>query len=170
MNLGVFVLVITIIFPLLLIAWNRSRVKGKLLCYFVRKDKSLMGKLCALENDFVIFEDRAYDVYPDLVRITRFPAGWPAMLQELVPSSLYDEEDAIPLDWIDLYNRLERSMNLRSALEENWVRKLVHEAATEGTGGFRINWRKILPMVLIGIGVIGLIVLLSQGGCSGLGL
>jgi len=161
MNLGVFVLVITIVFLLLLIAWNRQRVKGRMLCYFVKKDKSLVSKLCELQNDFVIFEDRAYDVYPDFVRITRFPMGWPAFLQELVPSVLYDEEDAIPLDWIDLDNRLERSMNLRSALEENWVRKLVHEAATEGQGT-RLNWRKILPIALMAIGVIGLVVLLTM--------
>jgi len=161
MNLGVFVLVITIIFLLLLIAWNRQRVKGRMLCYFVKKDKSLVPKLCELQSDFVIFEDRAYDVYPDFVRITRFPMGWPAFLQELVPSVLYDEEDAIPLDWIGLDNRLERSMNLRSALEENWVRKLVHEAATEGQGT-RLNWRKILPIALMAIGVIGLVVLLMM--------
>ena len=159
MNLGVFVLVLTILVPLFLIAWNRQRVKGRMLCYFIRKDKSLSPKLCELVSDFVIFGDRAYDVYPDFVRLTRFPMGWPAMLQELVPTSLYDEEDAIPLDWINLANRLESSMNLRSALEENWVQKLVHEAATEGSGT-KLNWRKILPIALIIIGVIGLVVLL----------
>jgi len=159
MNLGVLVLVITVMVPLMLIAWNRSRVKGKLLCYFVRKDRSLVSKLCEVVGDIVIYGDRAYDVYPDFVRITRFPMGWPALVQELVPSVLYDEEDAIPLDWINLDNRLERSMNLRSALEENWVRKLVHEAATEGTG-FKINWRKVIPIVLVVIGVIGLVSLL----------
>jgi len=145
--------------PLFLIAWNRQRVKGKLLCYFNKKDKSLLPKLCELVSNFVIFEDRAYEVYPDFVRLTRFPMGWPAMLQELVPTLLYDEEDAIPLDWINLSNRLESSMNLRSALEENWVKKLVHEAATEGSGT-KLNWRKILPIALIGIGVVGLIILL----------
>ena len=159
MNLGVVVLVLTIMVPLFLIAWNRQRVKGKMLCHFVKKDKSLDSRLCELWNDFVIYGDRAYDVYPDFVRIARFPMGWPAMLQELVPACLYDEEDGIPLDWINLDNRLERSMNLKSALEENWVRKLVHEAATEGSGT-KLNWRKILPIALIGIGVVGLIILL----------
>lgn len=160
MNLGAFVLIITICVPLLLIMWNRQRVKGKILCVIVRTDKSVVMKLCELMHDFVLFEDRAYDVYPDFVRLTRFPMGWPAMLQELVPTALYDEEDAIPLDWIDLGQRLESSMNLRSALEENWIRKLVHEAATEGGGGFRINWRKVLPIALMAIGAIGLVVLL----------
>ena len=158
MNPGVFSLIITIAVPLLLLLWNRQRVKGKILCVVVKKDKSTVMKLCELVSDFVIFEDRAYDVYPDFVRLTRFPMGWPAMFQELVPSALYNEEDAVPLDWIDLDNRLESSMNLRSALEENWVRKLVHEAATEGAG-FKINWRKILPIALIALGAIGLIIM-----------
>ena len=159
MNLGVFVLIVTIMVPLLVIAWNRARVKGKILCIVIRKDKSTVMKLCELAHDFVIFEDRAYDVYPDFVRLTRFPMGWPAMFQELVPTALYDEEDAIPLDWINISQRLESSMNLRSALEENWIRKLVHEAATEGAGGFKINWRKVLPIALIVIGVIGLVIM-----------
>ena len=163
MNPGAVALILTIAFPLFMVMWNRQRVKGKILCFFVRKDKSVIGMLCELRNDFVIFEDRAYDIYPDFVRVARFPMGWPAMLQELVPSALYDEEDAIPLDWIDLDNRLERSMNLRSALEENWVRKLVHEAATEGTGS-KINWRKILPIGLMILGAGGLVVLLVMGG------
>ena len=159
MNLGVVVLVLTVMVPLFLIAWNRQRVKGRMLCYFIKKDKSLDSRLCELRSDFVIYGDRAYDVYPDFGRLTRFPMGWPAILQELVPTSLYDEEDGIPLDWIHLDNRLERAMNLRSALEENWVRKLVHEAATEGSGT-KLNWRKILPIALIGIGVVGLVILL----------
>ena len=165
MNPGALALIVTIMFPLLLVMWNRQRTKGKILCYFVRKDKSILGMLCELKHDFIVFEDRAYDVYPDFIRVARFPMGWPAMLQELVPAALYDEEDAIPLDWITLDNRLERSMNLRSALEENWVRKLVHEAATEGQG-FKFNWRKVLPIGLMVLGAIGLIVMMSMGGIS----
>lgn len=164
MSLGVLALIITILIPFMVIIWNRQRVKGKILCYFVRKDKSLLGRLCELRSDFVIFEDRAYDIYPDLVRVARFPMGWPAVFQELVPCALYDEEDAIPLDWIQLDNRLERSMNLRSALDENWIKKLVHEAASEGAG-FRINWRKAIPIAVIIIGVIGFISLLAMKGC-----
>jgi len=147
---------------LVLIGYNKVRVRGKMLCYIVKDDKSVDGKLCRLQDDFVIYENRGYDVYPDLVRVARFPMGWPWILQELVPTALYDEKDAIPLDWINLGNRLESSMNLRSALDENWVRKLVHEAATEG-GGFRFNWRKILPIALMAIGAIGLVVLISSG-------
>ncbi len=164
MSAGVVVLIITFLIPFMLLLWNKQRVKGKILCYFVRKDKSVLGKLCELRSDFVIFEERAYEVYPDFVRVAKFPMGWPSVFQELIPAALYDEEDAIPLDWVNLDNRLERSMNLRSALDENWIRKLVHEAATEG-GGFRINWRKIIPIVLIILGAIGLVALMVMKGC-----
>lgn len=163
MNPGAFALVLTVVGPLLILLWNRQRVKGKMLCVVVKGDKSVVMKLCILMHDFVIYEDRAYDIYPDFVRLTRFPMGWPAMFQELVPTALYNEVDAVPLDWIELDNRLESSMNLKSALEENWIRKLVHEAATEGAG-FKLNWRKILPIGLMVLGAIGLVVLLAMGG------
>ena len=159
MSPGVLALLVTFLLPVFLVFWNKKRIKGKILCHIVRKDKSVVVKLCELKSDFVLFEDRAYDIYPDMVRVTRFPAGWPSILQELIPCVLYDEEDAIPLDWINLDNRLERSMNLRSALDENWIRKLVKEAAAEGAG-FKFNWRKVLPIALLVMGALGLVFLL----------
>lgn len=159
-------LVVAIIFaifmPFALIMWNRQRVKGKMLCLFCRDDKSLLLKLCELRDDWVIFGTRAYDVYPDYVRITRFPAGWPAFLQELVPCALYDEEIGVPMNWVNLEKIEVRSMELRAALDENWLRKLVEETAREGAG-FRINWRKYLPIGLIIIGVLGLVMILVLG-------
>ena len=153
------VLFVILFVPFALVAYNRQRVRGKMLCFFVREDKSVLAKLCTLRDDWVIFENRAFDVYPDFVRLTRFPMGWPPVLQELVPTTLYDEEDAIPLDWVKLGNRLERSMELRAALDENWLRKLVEETAREG-GAPRFNIRKYLPHMLVVVGVIGLIYVL----------
>lgn len=164
MNGGLVILLMFMVGGLFLMFWNKARVAGRMLCYFIRKDKSVVGKLCELKSDFVIYKERAYDIYPDFVRFTRYPSGWPPILQESVPVSLYDEEDAIPLNWINLDNRLERSMALRAALDENWMRKLVQEAAAEG-GGIRINWRKILPIALIVIGIVGVIfILMTRGG------
>jgi len=155
------VLLFTIVFvPLALILWNRQRVKGKVLCLFVRKDKSVVMKLCELQSDFVIFQDRAYELYPDFVRVARFPMGWPAFLQELVPCVLYDEEDAVPLDWINIDERHNRAMELKAALDENWLRKLVHEAAAPAP--FALNWRRILPFALISLGILGLIFILLR--------
>jgi len=166
MNGPVVLVIMMVMMPFLIILWNRQRCKGKLLCFFVRKDKSLLQKLCLLKSAFVIWEDRAYDVYPDFVRICRFPMGWPAFLQELVPACLYDEEDAVPKDWITLEAPKEGSMKLRAALGENLIKKLVAEAAAEG-GGVKINWRRILPIGIIIIGIIGLVVLLAMKGMGG---
>ena len=164
---GPIIMVITFIFGLaFLMFWNKMRVRGKLLMLVTRKDKSLLIKLCELRMDFVIFGERAYDVYPDFVRVTRYPTGWPPMLQELVPCALYDEEDAIPMDWITIDKRFERAMELRAALDENWLRKLVHEAAAEGGAG--INWRRVIPIALMVLGVVGLLMLLVMNkGCIG---
>lgn len=160
-------ILILIIGPMFLIFWNKRRIRGKMLCYFVKEDKSILPELCELRNDFVIHGDYAYDVYPDFVRIVRYPTGWPSLLQELIPCSLYDERDGVPLDWVHIGERKVRAMELRSALDENWLRKLVHEAATvEGSsaGGFSFNWRKVLPIILIVGGIIGFIVISKMGG------
>ena len=158
-------IVVLVVFPLLLIVWNRQRVRGRMLAFIVRRDKSVLAKLCELRNDFMVFQNRAWEVYPDFVRICRYPMGWPAFLQELVPSLLLDEEDSVPLDWIHIDKRLGRAMELRSALDENWIRKLVEETAKEGSA-FGINWRRVLPFVLLGLGIVGFVVIfvLKGGG------
>ncbi len=158
MGSGDMAIYVTLMLPLLVIVWNKMRVRGKMLCYFARKDKSLAGKLCSLKSSFVIWEDRAYDVYPGFVRVVRFPMGWPTIFQELVPCGLYDEEDALPKDWVTLDTPREGSLSLRAALDENWIKKLVSEAAAEGSS--RINWRRILPIGLMIIGVGGLVLIL----------
>ncbi len=159
-------LIILLIMPIFAIFWNKNRVKGKMLCYILKDDKSVTPRLCELREDFVIYDYYAFDVCPQLVRVTRFPTGWPGFLQELVPCSLYDIKNAIPLDWITLTPASYRSMEIRSALDENWLRKLVHEAATEGSssGVGGINWRKILPIILIVGGIVGFIVISKGGG------
>ena len=169
MNGPILLLIVMVGTPLFIILWNRQRCKGKMLCYMLPKDKSVVGKLCELRDAFVLYKHRAYDVYPDLIRISRFPMGWPAMLQELVPAGLYDEENGMPLDWISLETPKEefRSMHIRSALDENWLRKLVEEASKESGGGLSINWRKVFPIILLVIGIVGLIAMLvlrAQGG------
>lgn len=163
---GVAVLIVMITFGLLgLVFWNRHRVKGKVLCFFNREDKSLLVCLCEVVDSWILFQNRAYDIFPEMVRLTKFPMGWPAFLQELVPCVLYDEEDAVPLDWIHMGNRQERAMELRAALDENWMRKLVEETAREGTPGF--NFKKIIPYAVLGIGVIGLIFILLMNFSGG---
>lgn len=153
-----------LISPVILIYMIRQRVRGKMLCYFIKKDRSVEASLCELRDDFVIWKNRAYDVYPDLVRLTKWPSGpmIPAFLQELVPTCLYLEEDAVPLDWVTLDKRLVRAMELKSALDENFFRKMIHETTYEEKSPF--NWRKVLVWVLAVAGI-GLLVLLFLKGC-----
>jgi len=159
-------LFMTMFMPVALMAYNKVRVKGKMLCFFARKDRSVVGALCELRESFVIWGGRAYDVYPAFVRVCRFPQGWPSMLQELVPAALYDEEDALPKDWVTLSTPAEGSLSLRAALDEVWMKKLVAESAAEGS--FRFNWRKALPLLLVAIGILGLVfILVMNFGGSG---
>ena len=120
----------------------------------------------SVEKLFCDIWRQGYDVYPDYVRVARFPMGWPSLFQELVPAALWDEEDAIQKDWVTLDPPKEGSLSLRAALDENWIRKLVAEAAAEG-GGFRVNWRKVFPILLLVVGGGGLLsILVMRGGCA----
>lgn len=153
--------------------WNKMRVRGKIACFFLRGDTYMKGSLCEYHQDFVMYEERAYDLYPQRCRFTRFPSGWPSLLQEIVPCALYDYDNAIPLDWTNPPVQLDaklRAMNVKSALMENMLRKMVEEASREAgaVGGFRFNWRKALPIILIVGGIIGFILITRAGGLGGL--
>lgn len=165
MSIGVVALLVTFMVPGLLIIGNKVRCAGKIYGHFAKKDKSLDTKLCKLASSFVIYEDRAFDLYPDYVRLTRYPAGWPKPFQELVPCALWDEEDAVQKDWITLEPPKEGSLSLRAALDENWIKKLVAESASEGST--RFNWRKVLPIALLIIGGLGLVSIIAMKGCAG---
>jgi len=168
-------MIIILIMPVFLIFWNKNKIKGKMLCYMLKDDKSVMPKLCELRDDFVIYDSYAYDVCPELVRVTRFPAGWPSFLQELVPCGLYDVKNALPLNWVTLKPAEWRSMEVRSALDENWIRKLVHEASTEGASsggifGGKLSFKKMLPIILVIGGVVGFYFISKSGGLGFLGM
>jgi len=154
----VIIMVLLVLFPVGVILWIRQKVKGKVLGAILRKDKSVLFKLLELRDDFIVWENRAYELYPKFVRLALYPIGLPRFLQEIVPSVLLDEEDRVPLDWIELGKRLGSSMELKAALDENWLRKLVEEAANEGSG-FKFNLKKLLPIGLIILGIVGVGVL-----------
>ena len=172
--IGPLVMLLVLVFgAVFLLFWNKKRVKGKILCYFLQGDIYVKPVLCEYKQDFVFYDEKAYDLYPDRVRLTRFPAGFPSFLQEIVPTALYDVTNGIPLDWNDPPTQFDaklRSMNIKSALMENMLRKMVEEASREtGVTGSRINWKKILPMILVIGGIIGFIFIMQKsGGIGGL--
>ena len=159
----ILMLAMVMVVPLFLVFWNKRRIKGKVLGFFARKDKSIVWDLCELRDAFVIWGNRAYDLYPGRIRVAKFPAGWPSFLQEIVPAILYDEDDAIPMDWVALKSPgdMNNSMELRSALDQNWIRKWVEETAKTGETSLGFNWRKVFPIILMVVGGIGLIVIMS---------
>jgi preprotein translocase subunit Sss1 len=156
----ILLIMVVVLLPLGVILWNKQKVKGKILGAIVRKDKSVKFQLLELRDDFIIWGNRAYELYPSLVRVAHYPIGLPRFLQEIVPAVLLDEEDRLPLDWVNLGDREGSAMELKAALEENWVRKLVQEAAAEPGEGFKLNMKKLLPIGLVVLGAIGLIVML----------
>jgi len=157
-----------------LIFWNKKRIKGKILCSFLSGDIYLKTALCEYQESFVLYDGKAYDLYPDRLRITRFPSGFPDIFRETLPAALYDVANGIPLDWKNPPTQSDaklRSMNIKSALMENKIRQMVDEATRESSsgGGGKINWRKILPIMLVVGGVIGFIYIMqSSGGIGGL--
>ena len=167
-------LLILVIGATALIFWNKKRIKGKILCSFLSGDIYLKTALCEYRESFVFYDGKAYDLYPNRLRITRFPAGFPDILRETLPTALYDVANGIPLDWKNPPTQLDaklRSMNIKSALMENKIRQMVDEATREGgsaTGG-KINWKKIMPIMLVVGGAIGFIYIMqSSGGIGGL--
>lgn len=164
---GLIVIVIVLFLgPTAIVMMNKMRVKGKMACVVVKDDDSVDIKLCRLVRQFVLYGDYGYDVYPKRVRVMRYPTGWPSMFQELVPVCLYNEKDAVPLDWKTLDDRHISSMKLKSSLDENFFRTLI-ETQKEVSGGGKFNIRKMLPYALLAIGVLALIGILMFGGCGG---
>ena len=167
MTSGIVVVPLVFIIGLgMLIFWNKRRCAGKILCFFLSGDTHMKPSLCEYADDFVFYGNKAYDLYPSRCRWTRFPSGWPNFLQEVVPCALYESGNAVPLDWTnppEQHDLKLRSMNIKTCLEENVVRKLAQEAAAQGgpVGGFRINWRRVWPILLIVGGIIGFIVFRS---------
>lgn len=162
MSGAIAVLVIILIVPTALVMLNKKKIAGKMLCVMVKEDKSVDLKMCRLFRNFVFYGDRAYEVYPNRVRVARYPSGWPSLLQELVPVSIYDERDAIPLDWIWLTERYESAMKLRASIDENIYRTVAQVQAAE-TGRVPFNWRRVLPFILLAVGIVGLVALIASG-------
>lgn len=172
--IGPLIMVLVLVFgAVFLLFWNKKRVKGKVLGFFLSGEVMLKPELCPCEESFVFYKGRAYDFYPSRVRFVGFPTGFPSILQERIPALLYDVENGVPLDWKDPPIQSDarlRSMNIKSALMENMLRKMVEEASREtGVTGSRINWKKILPIIMVIGGIIGFIFIMQRsGGIGGL--
>lgn len=155
--------------PFIIILWNKSRTKGKVVAVITRGDLWAQITLCQMQDDYIMFNGKGYEVHPKLARLIAFPGGWPKFLQETLPGFLLREDDGIPLDWVNLGERKLSSTETGVNLDPNIYRILVREGAKDGgaqsSGGF--NWKRVLPIILIIVGVIGFIAfqyIKGQGG------
>ncbi len=167
-------MVLIIVMVMGMILWNKKRIIGKTLCVILKRNNTWRPVLCDTigpeGEQFVIYNGRAYYLFTDLVRFAPFPSGWPPILQESVPSVLLDEDNGIPLDWKTLAvpDYKWRAGVVHSALRESWLRRIVYETAVAGSPlpGTKFNFKKMLPIILIIVGVIGFIVITRLNGGS----
>lgn len=151
-----FFILFAVVIPVALFFWNQSRSAGKVLTCILEEDKSLKITLYPIRGDFVLVEDEGYYIFPDRVRLTRYPGGWPKVLQQVVPVVLYNRGDAEPLDWNRLIKRTVSATEVGSAMEPEWLKNIVR-GAREGSKGDKTQ--RVFLMVSIGISVICLLLL-----------
>lgn len=162
----VVVLLIIIAFPLALILFTRRRVAGRMLCWFLEEDKTLSNKLLKVDGEFVQSGDDHYRVDVEKVRLIRYPFGMPSVLQQIIPTSLYQAGASSfePLDWITLSNEGASAKEVGAILDPYWMGNLM-KAVKEGGGETR--FQRMLPWLTLGIAAISLIlvfVLLTRLG------
>lgn len=144
--------------PFIIILWNKSRVKGKVIAIITRGDLWVQMSLCAMADDYIMYNGKGYECHPKLARLMSFPGGWPKALQETLPAFLIKEDDGVPLDWVRIGCRQVSSTEIGVNLDPNIYRILVREGSKEGSGGASVsgfNWKRALPVLLIAIGIIG---------------
>lgn len=151
-------LVMILAIPLMIVVWNQQRCAGKMLCFFLDQAKFLKPKLLPADDDFVYDqqEGAAYYIFPERVRLTRFPAGWPIFLQQNIPTVLYETGNGEPLDWNDLSARVVSSKELGAAMEPKWLQNIV-QGAREGVG--ESKWQRMMPMLTLAAVAICLLLL-----------
>lgn len=154
-------LILVILFPFLMIIFNKVRTNGKVLLVIAKEDRSVAFKLNKPDYElFVHYNRRAYQLNTNFARLTRYPFGWPGFMQEVVPAFLLDEAYRDPLNWVDLENRVANSLELGSALDENWIAKIVQESSKDASlTAKKWSLKKALPFIIIGAGIIGLVVM-----------
>jgi len=143
---------------LLMVVWNKLRTTGKTLCLICEEDKSIKQRLLPGNADFVIdvHYGEAYYIFPERVRLMRFPAGWPSFLQENVPALLVNRGDGEPLDWNNLSKRVVSALEVGAAMEPQWLKNIV-KGVQEGAGGTKLQ--RIMPLISVALGVICMLIL-----------
>jgi len=148
-------LLIVFFFYVLLI---RKMTGGKVLCYFLEKDKGVKPKLLPMwEGDFTMDKGNKYQVRPQNIRFVRYPGGMPPFMQVIVPALLYESGKASPLDWVNLDVSSKSSKELDASLEPHWLRMIVKRIQEQAAGGDKLV--RIATLVGAMAAVLGLILI-----------
>ena len=162
--------------PVALLLFQRHRLAGKMLCFFMEKDKSLVPRLLKVQGPLVKFKGETYSVNPKRIRSIRYPTGWPASLQTVLPCGLYQREDfhpediIQPTDWVNLDPSKDSAVEVDSVLSPRWLAMFASSAQGGAAGEVPKNL-KLMLMLTLGIVVITLIflfyVMTKIGGVGG---
>jgi len=171
----VMMLMVLILAPVMFYLYTKFRVVGKMGCFFLEKDKSITFKLYKVRGPHVEVGDEIYGVNPKNIRFIRFPFGWPAVLQQIVPVSLYQREDYQPLDindpinWAHLIPSKDNAIEISAVLEPRWLAAIVRgtkEGAPEQT-----RFQRMVPALTLGLAGACLIfifyLIMKMGGLAG---
>jgi len=152
------VVVIILAMPSALFFYMQWKCAGKMLCFFLEEDISAVPVLSQMREDFVEGVDGLYDILPERVRLFRYPLGWPRPLQQIVPASLYERGNAVPLDWLKLgHGQYTSAMELKAVLDPHWLKNLVQGAREGGVAASK--WEKMIPLLSLAVSVIVLIMM-----------
>ena len=161
-------LVFTSLVPIAAFFWLRSRTAGRMLCWVMDEDRSAKQMLLKVKGDFISIDDERYIVSPEVVRLIRYPTGWPKFMQQVVPCSLYSRGNAEPIDWTSAVPQKLSSIELGSILDPNWMRLIVRGTKEQGVGG----QSRLITFATLGIGAVTVVlmfyVVTKMGALEGL--
>jgi len=150
----VFTVLIVFFTPVIVYLLLKSRVVGKMGCFFLEKDKSITFRLYKVQGRHVAVDDELYGVSPGRIRFIRFPMGWPALFQQVVPVSLYQREDYNPIDindpvnWTSLAPSKDSSIEVGAVLEPRWLAAIVR--GTKEGAPDQTRMQKLIPALTLG--------------------
>jgi len=171
----VMMLMVLVLAPVMFYLYTKFKVVGKMGCFFLEKDKSITFKLYRVRGPHVEVDDEIYGVNPSNIRFIRLPLGWPQVLQQIVPCSMYQREDYQPLDindpinWAHLMPSKDNAIEVSAVLEPRWLAAIVR-GTREGAPEVG-KYQKMIPLMTLAVSAITLIflfyVLMKIGGVSG---
>jgi len=132
----VLLVVMLMSFPLLIQFYVRKKTKGRHLCAILEKDKPLNFKLLKIvKDDFVVDGADEWILKTQLMKLVRYPIGWPTMLgsfQQIVTCSLLMRGRSDPLDWENPPTGALSSKEIPVVLDPHWLINLVKGVGEEG--------------------------------------